>query len=156
MSYITFRVLSIAFFVMALILLIVSAVMFYRYDIRSTIRILSGKKLSKRAENISKEKQTKWSAKIRNEETKLLLEEEAVETMLLSGNVDEETLMLTSKEGACTAILTNGENEDTVVLNDEENETMLLENCSGERETPVFEITENIIVTNNSEIGGVT
>ncbi|MBQ8261211.1 MAG: hypothetical protein IJZ00_02890 [Lachnospiraceae bacterium] len=143
MSYIIFRILGFSFWGLGAVLLVITTVIFYRWDIKTKAKILSRKSIYSAERKETQIRATRMSMGYNEEDTEILSKQDNNKTELIEDRAGDSTILLVDDK------------EETRVLAESEDLYGLIQNDNQKRIVAgSFEVTSRVVVTSGSENGG--
>lgn len=143
MSYIIFRILGFSFWGLGAVLLVITTVIFYRWDIKTKAKILSRKSIYSAERKETQIRATRMSMGYNEEDTEILSKQDNNKTELIEDRAGDSTILLVDDK------------EETRVLAESEDLYGLIQiDNQKKRVAGSFEVTSSVVVTSGSEIGG--
>ena len=143
MSYIIFRILGFLFWGLGAVLLVITTVIFYRWDIKTKAKILSRKSIYSAERKETQIRATRMSMEYNEEDTEILSKQDNNKTELIEDRAGDSTILLVDDK------------EETRVLAESEDLYGLIQNDNQKRIVAgSFEVTSRVVVTSGSENGG--
>ena len=143
MSYIIFRILGFSFWGLGAVLLVITTVIFYRWDIKTKAKILSRISIYSAERKETQIRATRMSMGYNEEDTEILSKQDNNNTELIEDRAGDSTILLVDDK------------EETRVLAESEDLYGLIQNDNQKRIVAgSFEVTSRVVVTSGSENGG--